>query len=132
MTDMSWDVLPKTILLNHNERTKPIGNLLHNSHEDFDRAASDFLFNQSHVEETRDRLHEMFDMLREDVHHTGSANVIQGPTFAMAIYLELFNKYSDRFITGEVYFIFIIITFDEVVGLGEPRFFLYLGILFYK
>lgn len=59
MTDMSWDVLPKQLLLNYAD--KPIDSLLHHSHEDlnkeaaehYDNDAATFLFNQTHVEELR-------------------------------------------------------------------------------
>jgi hypothetical protein len=99
MTDVSWDVIAKMLLVNHNDG--PINPLLHDSHEDFDKDASDFLFNQTHVTELRAKLHAVFDEVKDDVHATGSANVILGPTFAMAMYLDMFHKYNDRFITGE-------------------------------
>ena len=105
MTDMSWDVLPKMLLLKH--ANKPIDRFKPENHDDiahrivFEKDAEAFLFNHTHVEETRRKLQEVFEGFRDDVHATGSGNVINGPTYAMAMYLDMFKKYSDRFITGE-------------------------------
>ena len=100
MTDMSWDVLPKMLLLNYQNRG--IDRLKPENHKDieFEKDAEAFLFNHTQVEETRTKLQEVFEGFREDVHTTGSANVIQGPTYAMALYLDMFNHYSERFLTG--------------------------------
>ena len=101
MTDMSWDVLPKMLLLNY--QNKPIDRFKPENHDDilFEKDAEAFLFNHTHVEETRRKLQEVFEGFRDDVHATGSGNVINGPTYAMAMYLDMFQTYSDRFITGE-------------------------------
>ena len=101
MTDMSWDVLPKMLLLNY--QNKPIDRLKPENHDDimFEKDAEAFLFNHTHVEETRRKLQEVFEGFRDDVHATGSGNVINGPTYAMAVYLDMFQTYSDRFITGK-------------------------------
>ena len=101
MTDMSWDVLPKMVLLNY--QNKPIDRFKPENHDDimFEKDAEAFLFNHTHVEGTRQKLQEVFEGFRDDVHTTGSGNVINGPTYAMAMYLDMFHKYSDRFLTGE-------------------------------
>jgi len=120
MTDMSWDVLPKMLLLNYQNRG--IDRLKPENHKDieFEKDAEAFLFNHTQVEETRTKLQEVFEGFREDVHTTGSANVIQGPTYAMALYLDMFNHYSERFLTGT----------DFVSSMGQPA--LYGGLKAYK
>eukprot|EP00095_Tigriopus_kingsejongensis_P012514 maker-scaffold455_size166772-snap-gene-0.29 protein:Tk12514 transcript:maker-scaffold455_size166772-snap-gene-0.29-mRNA-1 annotation:"hypothetical protein BRAFLDRAFT_82927" len=97
-TDLSWDVLAKQLLMNYNN--EPIDRLSHFSHEDFEADAASFLFNHTHVNEIRSKLQDLFDTKREVVEATGSGNVILGPTHAMALYLDLFQTYNDRFITG--------------------------------
>lgn len=93
--DVSWDVLSKMVLMNYKE-SDSIASLLHHSHVDFDDDAKD-LFNQTLISEIRNDMHEeIWDEHKDKVHRTGSKDVIGGPTYAMAIYLDMFNKYSDR------------------------------------
>ena len=101
MTDISWDILAKLILLNY--QNKGIDYLKPENHEDimFEKDKEAFLFNHTRIEETRKKLQEIFEGFRADVQATGSANIIQGPTYEMALYLDMFNKYNDRFITGK-------------------------------
>lgn len=59
------------------------------------------LFNSTAVAEFREELHnDIWLANKADVHDSGSKDVIGGPTFAMAIYLDVLNRYSDRFVTG--------------------------------
>lgn len=108
-TDVSWDVLAKQLLMNYNN--EPIDRLSHFSHEDFEADAAAFLFNHTHVNEIRSKLHEVFETRKEVLYATGSGNVILGPTHAMAMYLDLFQSYNDRFITGT----------DFVASYGPPE-----------
>ena len=97
--DVSWDVLPKMVLMNFKEGNTAI-KFEHHMHEDFHSTASS-LFNKTAVTAARQMLHdEIWAEEKDQVHQTGSKNVIGGPTYAMAIYLKVLNGYPDRFVTG--------------------------------
>ena len=56
-------------------------------------------FNCSHVEQLRQKLHDVWEDRghKEQIHLTGSgAGKIGGPTYAMALYLKMFENYKDR------------------------------------
>ena len=55
--------------------------------------------NCSHVEQLRQKLHDVWEDRghKEQIHLTGSgAGKIGGPTYAMALYLKMFENYKDR------------------------------------
>ena len=62
------------------------------------------------IDAIREKLHEKWQQLEGKVHSTGSATKLNGPTHAFVIYLELMEKYPDRFLTGT----------DFVSSMGEP------------
>ena len=95
VADISWDVLAKQNLMNH-VAASSVEDLSHEKHTDFNED-TDFLFKSQEVEELRDGLHSTWEVHEDLVTSAGS---VTGPTYAMAIYLELFHEYSDRFLTG--------------------------------
>merc|ERR1712154_93246 len=78
----------------------------HNNNDDNDKQMRMMMIAQ--VEEMRQELETTWAIHREMVVSTGS---ITGPTHAMAIYLEMFHKHPERFITGT----------DFVNSLGPPE-----------
>lgn len=103
--DVSWDILAKLLLMNFKSSDKP-ENYDHR-HEDLDKKVAAFIFNQTHTSIVRQKLHdEEWSIHREHILRTGSkddltcAKAICGPTHAMALYLDILETYSDRFITG--------------------------------
>jgi len=103
--DASWDVLSKQLLMNY--KGANVSLLHHTVHEDLDRELAGSLVDTEQVEEMRQELETTWAIHREMVVNTGS---VTGPTHAMAIYLEMFHKHPDRFITGT----------DFVNSLGPP------------
>jgi len=102
-TDVSWDIIPKLLLMNYDEEKHSAEHYSPENHADFDADAAAFLFNASHVEQLRQKLHDVWEDRghKEQIHLTGSgAGKIGGPTYAMALYLKMFENYKDRFITG--------------------------------
>ena len=59
----------------------------------------------------REALHEKWEQIKPTVHATGSADKLNGPTHAFAMYLDAFEKFPERFITGT----------DFVSSMGEPN-----------
>ena len=59
----------------------------------------------------REKLHEKWLELKDTVHASGSHQTLTGPTYAFVIYLKLFKKFPDRFLTGT----------DFVSSMGEPE-----------
>ena len=57
-------------------------------------------------------MHEKWEQIKTTIHATGSKGEkkLNGPTYAFVIYLELFEKYPERFLTGT----------DFVSSMGEP------------
>ena len=53
--DVSWDVLPKMLLMNY--KNDSVARLMHTSHEDFDKNAA-HLFNYTAIHELREELHQ--------------------------------------------------------------------------
>ena len=98
-TDVSWDVLPKLLLMNYDESKDSADDYHSDNHDDFDEDAAAFLFNTTHVEELRRKLHLVWEDAghRGAVHATGSGPAaIGGPTYAMALYLNMFETFKDR------------------------------------
>jgi len=93
--DLSWDVLAKQNLMNHKPDAN-IDDLSHENHVDFNED-TEFLFNSSDVEALRKELHETWEIHEDLVQRSGT---ITGPSYSMAVYLELFHEFSDRFVTG--------------------------------
>jgi len=93
--DVSWDVLAKQNLMNH-----PIGrtvdHLTNQHHTDFNEDV-EFLVDGEEVKSLHDDLHATWQIHEQLVRRSGS---VSGPTHAMAIYLELFHEFPDRFLTG--------------------------------
>ncbi len=98
--DVSWDVLPKMVLMNFKEGNTAT-RFEHHMHEDFHSTAAD-LFNKTAVTKMRQMLHDDVWVDEQDEHAVSGSQggAIGGPTYAMAIYLKTVNKYPDRFITG--------------------------------
>ena len=59
----------------------------------------------------REKLHEKWLEHKDTVHASGSNEKLTGPTYAFTIYLDLFKKFPDRFLTGT----------DFVSSMGEPE-----------
>jgi len=94
--DVSWDVLSKQLFMNFKEGTN--ASYLHPSkHEDLDKEIDKSIVDTAAIEDLREDLLEVWEIHEQRAKTHGS---ITGPTHAMAIYLELFHKHSDRFITG--------------------------------
>ena len=93
MLDMSWDVLAKQLLMNH--KLKPQTDHLV-EHTDFNEDV-DFLVNSSDIVSLREDLLDKWEVHEELVSRAGS---VSGPSYSMALYLELFNEFPDRFLTG--------------------------------
>lgn len=93
--DVSWDVLAKQNLMNH-DGSKKVSDLHTDTHTDFNEDV-EFLFNSSDVDQIREDLHQTWMVHEGLVRSKGS---VTGPTHSMAIYLELFHEYPDRFLTG--------------------------------
>ena len=110
--DISWDVLAKGLLMNYSP-TRNISRLLPKNHPDLDEHTAHFLFNASDVDAVRSGLQEIFDAKKHIANETGSGNVVTGPTYAMALYLDVFHTFSDRFLTGT----------DFVASTGSPEMF---------
>jgi len=104
--DASWDVLSKQLLMNY--KGENVTSLHPERHEDLDAELDKSLLDTRDVNEMREELETTWQIHREMVMATGS---ITGPTHAMAIYLEMFHKNPDRFITGT----------DFVNSLGPPN-----------
>lgn len=103
--DVSWDILAKLLLMNYNANDKA-ENYDH-THEDLDKEMAAFIYNQSYTQDLRQKLHDEEWLLhKEHVLRTSTtadrpcSKGICGPTHAMALYLDILEKYSDRFITG--------------------------------
>ena len=59
----------------------------------------------------REMMHEKWEELKDTVHASGSHQTLTGPTYAFTVYLDLFQKFPDRFLTGT----------DFVSSMGEPE-----------
>lgn len=95
--DASWDVLAKQLFMNYDGR-KNASYLHHAVHPDFDKeVAGSFSVNTAELEDLHTTLEDTFSVHKEMVRTHGS---VTGPTHAMAIYLEMFHKLADRFVTG--------------------------------
>jgi len=105
--DVSWDVLSKQLLMNYDPKVHNISLLHEDFHEDFDKEVKLSLVDTEAVDDQRRTLEETWDTYKEMVTGTGS---VTGPTHAMAIYLEMFHKYPERFVTGT----------DFVSSMGPP------------
>merc|ERR1719273_628128 len=71
------------------------------------------VWNRTHLDEVarlRNKLHEKWEDIKDKVHATGSHGKLTGPSHAAVVYLELFERRSDRFVTGT----------DFVSSEGEP------------
>ena len=66
-------------------------------------------------------MHEKWEEIKATVHTTGSKQKLNGPTYAFVIYLELFEKFPERFLTGTD-FVSSMGTPDEYPGLKEFKF----------
>jgi len=106
--DVSWDILAKLLLMNFNSKDKA-ENYDH-THEDLDKETAAFIFNQTHIRNMRQNLHDVEWLDHKEHMHRTSTKAdhncktgICGPTHAMALYLDILEKYSDRFITGTDY-----------------------------
>merc|ERR1711963_1341821 len=93
---------------NYDPKTHNISQLHEDFHEDFDKEVKLSLVDTEEVDEQRRTLEETWDIHKAMVTGTGS---ITGPTHAMAIYLEMFHRFPDRFVTGT----------DFVSSMGGPR-----------
>ena len=78
------------------------------------------LFKNQQVEQIRATLHEKWEQIKDEVHATGSHKTLTGPTYAFVVYLNLIEKFPDRFVTGT----------DFVSSMGEPD--LYPGLKKFK
>ena len=108
--DISWDILAKLLLMNYKQGSS-INKYTSDSHEDFDREAASFLFNHTEVDGLRRKLHNLWLHHKDKLHATGSKDHLRGPTHAMAMYLDVLHKFSDRFVTGT----------DFVASNGAPQ-----------
>jgi hypothetical protein len=117
--DLSWDVLAKMLLLNYDESFT-----IHEYSEKHpDIHAELDIRNKTHsikVEQIRATLHEKWEQIKDEVHATGSHKTLTGPTYAFVVYLNLIEKFPDRFVTGT----------DFVSSMGEPD--LYPGLKKFK
>jgi len=93
--DLSWDVLAKQNLMNHKPDTS-IDDLHQENHVDFNED-TEFLFNSSDIEVLRKELHETWEIHEDIVQRSGT---ITGPSYSMAVYMDLFHEFADRFVTG--------------------------------
>jgi len=94
--DVSWDVLAKQIFMNYDGK-KNASHLHHDVHPDFDKEVKGSIVDTKQVAELRKELHEQFKVHEALVKTHGS---VTGPTHGMAIYLEMFHTWADRFVTG--------------------------------
>ena len=78
------------------------------------------VFKNQQVEQIRATLHEKWEQIKDEVHATGSHKTLTGPTYAFVVYLNLIEKFPDRFVTGT----------DFVSSMGEPD--LYPGLKKFK
>ena len=92
--------------MNH-DGNKKVSDLHTDTHTDFNEDV-EFLFNSSDVDLIREDLHKTWEIHEGLVRRKGS---VTGPTHSMAIYLELFHEYPDRFLTGT----------DFVASLGQKH-----------
>ena len=72
------------------------------------------------VEEIRNTLHDKWDEIKDTVHSSGSHKALTGPTYAFVLFLDLIEKFPDRFLPGT----------DFVSSMGEPE--LYPGLKQFK
>jgi len=93
--DVSWDVLAKQNLMNHKAGTT-VEHLSNEHHTDFNEDV-EFMVNSEEVQSLHNDLYATWKIHEELVKRSGS---ISGPTHSMAIYLELFHEFPDRFLTG--------------------------------
>jgi len=94
--DTSWDVLAKQLFMNYDGR-RNASYLHHDVHEDFQMEVEKSVVDTAEIHEIRKSLEEQYSIHKEMVSTHGS---VTGPTHAMAIYLEMFHHYADRFVTG--------------------------------
>lgn len=109
--DISWDILAKLLLLNF--KGEKVDMLLVDHHEDmkyWELGGKLTKENATAYDVMRNSLHEKYLEHKDVLHMSGSKDKLSGPTHALAIYLDLINKYPDRFITGT----------DFVASMGEP------------
>jgi len=93
VADISWDVLAKQLLMNHKSIDLPKSLV---EHTDFN-TDTNFMVNTSDILEMREELHAKWEVHEDLVSQRGS---VSGPSYSMAIYLELFHEFPDRFLTG--------------------------------
>jgi len=110
--DTSWDVLAKQMFMNYpkdpNHPKRNSSYLHHSVHEDFDKEMAGSVVDTAAIHGLREEMELEFAIFKDQVHTHGSVN---GPSHAMAIYLEMFHKYPTRFVTGT----------DFVSSLGTPE-----------
>ena len=93
--DVSWDVLYKQVLMNH-ESTNTFDPNQYVT-KDFNREVEKSMVQTKGVHELREKLEQEWNIHKHMVKRTGS---VTGPTAAMAVYLQLFQDYPERFLTG--------------------------------
>jgi len=107
--DVSWDVLAKMVMMNFDQESTPVTRLLASEHIDLHANAS-HTFDKDEIREARKALHDVWEENKELVTNT-SSGAIKGPTFRLAMYLQVFEDYKDRFVTGT----------DFVSSFGSPK-----------
>jgi len=111
MADISWDILAKLLFLNYKD--EKVDMLLVDHHEDmkfWETSGALSKDNATAYDRLRGSLHDKYLDHKDQLHASGSKDFLSGPTHALAIYLDLMNKYPDRFLTGT----------DFVASMGEP------------
>ena len=96
-SDMSWDVLAKLNFMNHDG--KPIeAKFSAAAHEDL---ADDSLWDPVAVTAERERLATIWESQKPNI--KGTMTTLTGPSYNMAVLLDLLHKYPERPITGTDY-----------------------------
>ncbi|CAL4182177.1 unnamed protein product, partial [Meganyctiphanes norvegica] len=109
--DISWDILAKLLFLNYKDESVDL--LLVEHHEDmefYENSGKLSKENATAYDRIRSTMHDKYLEYKDQLHASGSKDYLSGPTHALAIYLDLINKYPERFLSGT----------DFVASMGEP------------
>lgn len=95
--DLSWDIIAQIFMMDYKNET--LDEYLAKAHEDMTEDSESY-FDSTAI----DNLHKAFTKMwmehKDVIHKTGSGTMVTGPTIDFAVYHDLVQNYSTRFLTG--------------------------------